>query len=105
MGAPLRRQHNAADLLHLRIVWWTNSVKVAGNLKKIVTRKYKKRYLRAQIRDNDELLKDILRQDVRVSRVLDVVRVNVDVLRAQMQIRRADRAHAPFRARRKRLTL
>lgn len=30
--SPLWHHHNATDLLHLRVVWWTGAVQVACNL-------------------------------------------------------------------------
>jgi len=32
MCTPLRWHHNAADLFYLRVVRWTHTVQVAGNL-------------------------------------------------------------------------
>lgn len=57
MRSPLRRHHYTANLLHLRIVGRAHAVHVAGDLC-------------SQVGDADELLQDVLRHDVRVSRFL-----------------------------------
>ena len=54
MRAPLRHHHDAADLLHLRVVRWADAVQVA-------------RDLRAQVGDHDELLQHVLGQHVGVA--------------------------------------
>ena len=82
--APLRRHHHASNLLHLRVVRRADAVHVP-------------RDLRPQIRDGDELLEHVFRQDVRVPRLLDVVQLDVNVVDAEVQIRRADGANAPVR--------
>ncbi len=56
-----------------------------------------KAYLSPQIRDGDELLEDILRQDVRVAILLDVVRADINVVRSEVQIGRRDGSHTPLR--------
>lgn len=32
VGSPLWHHDDAADLLHLGVVWWAGSIQVAGNL-------------------------------------------------------------------------
>eukprot|EP00958_Prasinococcus_capsulatus_P015981 scaffold1754_cov355-Prasinococcus_capsulatus_cf.AAC.3 len=82
--AALRRHHYAPDLLDLRVVRRGHAIQIA-------------RDLGAQVGDADELLEHVLGKDVCVTRLLDVVRVDVDVVHAQVQIRRGDGAHPPVR--------
>mmetsp|Transcript_100977 Transcript_100977/g.289830 ORF Transcript_100977/g.289830 Transcript_100977/m.289830 type:complete len:466 (-) Transcript_100977:385-1782(-) len=84
--AHLRHHHHATDLLHLRIVRRRDTIQVRGDL-------------RAQVGDADKGLQDVFRHDVRVARLADVLAVDIEVVRAQVQRRGADRAHAPLRAR------
>lgn len=62
-------------------------------------------HLSAQIGDDDKLLENVLGKNVGVAGVFDVVGVDVNVLRAQMQVGRADRSHSPLGTRSKRLAL
>mmetsp|Transcript_62206 Transcript_62206/g.196851 ORF Transcript_62206/g.196851 Transcript_62206/m.196851 type:complete len:1067 (-) Transcript_62206:4174-7374(-) len=82
--APLGRHRNAPDLLHLGVVRGRHAVHVT-------------RDLRPKVGDADELLEDVLGHDVRVPRLLDVVTVDVDVVHAEVEVGRGDRAHAPVR--------
>lgn len=79
-----------AHLLDLRRVGRRAAVEVA-------------RDLRAQVRDADELFENVLRQHVREATLLEVLRVDVDVVDAQVQVGGADCAHAPVRLAAKRL--
>mmetsp|Transcript_3094 Transcript_3094/g.10259 ORF Transcript_3094/g.10259 Transcript_3094/m.10259 type:complete len:235 (-) Transcript_3094:6239-6943(-) len=89
---PLRRHHDASNFLHLRVIRRRHAVHVP-------------RDLRPEIRDGDKLLQHVFRQHVRVPALFDVVAVDVDVIHAQVQVRRADRAHAPVRLRTERRLL
>mmetsp|Transcript_13958 Transcript_13958/g.40458 ORF Transcript_13958/g.40458 Transcript_13958/m.40458 type:complete len:470 (-) Transcript_13958:5660-7069(-) len=82
--APLRRHHDAADLLDLRVVGRADAVHVAGDL-------------RAQVGDADELLQEVLGHHVRVAGVADVVRVDVDMVHSQVEVGGGDGADTPFR--------
>jgi hypothetical protein len=64
---------------------------------------HKRRHLRAQIRDGDELFQHILWQNVGVAGLFDVVARHVDVIGSQMQIGRRDRTNTPIGFRSKRL--
>ena len=59
-------------------------------------------HLSAQVGNNDELLQDIFRQNVRVARFLDVVGRHVDVIGSQVQVGGRDGSHAPLGFRRER---
>ena len=82
--APLRRHDDAPNLLDLGVIGRRHAVHVPGDL-------------RPEVRYGDELLQDVLGQDVRVPSLLDVVRVDVDVVHAQVKVGRADGPHAPVR--------
>mmetsp|Transcript_63136 Transcript_63136/g.136700 ORF Transcript_63136/g.136700 Transcript_63136/m.136700 type:complete len:725 (-) Transcript_63136:4486-6660(-) len=90
--ADLRHHDHAPDLLHLGVVRRRDAVEVGGDL-------------RPEVADADEGLEDVLRHDVRVARLADVLAVDVEVVRAQVQRRRADGAHAPLRPGREGLLL
>ena len=90
--APLRRHHDAADLLHLRIIRRADSVQVSGDL-------------RSQIRNGHELLQHVLGQDVSVARLLDIVRRHVDVVGADVQVGGRNGSDAPLRLGTERLAL
>lgn len=98
MRAPLRRQHNASNLFHLRVVRWADAVHVASDLQQAIISQPEKttEYLSTQIGYDNELLEDVLRENVRVSGVLHIVRVDIDVLRTQVQIGRTDCTHTPL---------
>ena len=51
------------------------------------------RYLGPQVRDHDEFLQNVLGEDVRVARLLDVVGGDVDVVGAQVKIGRRNGSH------------
>ena len=89
MRAQLWHEHDAAYFFHLRIVRGTDAVQVAG-------------YLAAQVRDGDELFENVLGQNVGEAGLFDVVRGDVDVVGAQVEVRGRDGAHAPFCLRRER---
>ena len=72
-----------AYLLHLRCVWRRRAIHVA-------------RDLRPQIRDTDELLEHVLRQHVRQAAVLQVLRIDIDVVHPQVKVGRRDGSHAPL---------
>ena len=78
-------------MTNLWIIWRRNAKHVAGDL-------------RSQIRNADKLFENILGQDVRVARLLDVIRRHVNVIRSQVQVRRGNRANSPFCFRRERLS-
>mmetsp|Transcript_22047 Transcript_22047/g.55882 ORF Transcript_22047/g.55882 Transcript_22047/m.55882 type:complete len:336 (+) Transcript_22047:760-1767(+) len=82
MRAPLRHEHDATDLLHLRVVGRRDAVHVAHDLG-------------AQVCDAHELLEHVLGEHVRVAALRAVVRAHVDVGRAQVQVGRGDGADAP----------
>ena len=90
--SPLRRHHDAANLLHLRIVRRTDAVQVAGDLG-------------AQVRNGHKLLQHVLGQNVRVARLLDVVRRHVDVVGAQVEVGGRNGPDAPLRLGAERLRL
>ena len=56
-------------MTNLWIIWRRNAKHVAGDL-------------RSQIRNADKLFEHILGQDVRVTRLLDVIRRHVNVIRS-----------------------
>ena len=60
MRSPLRWQHNTPYLLDLGIVSGGNSIQISSNLG-------------PQVGDHDKLLEDVLREDVGVSGLLDVI--------------------------------
>jgi len=70
--------------IYLRVVWGRDAVKEA-------------RDLGPQVGDLDELLEDVLWQNVRVGRLGALVRRDVDVRGAQVQVGGGDGAHAPVR--------
>mmetsp|Transcript_100146 Transcript_100146/g.251031 ORF Transcript_100146/g.251031 Transcript_100146/m.251031 type:complete len:442 (+) Transcript_100146:99-1424(+) len=84
--ADLRHHHHASDLLHLRVVRWRDAIQVGGDLG-------------AQIRDANKALQDVFGHDVRVASLSDVLAVDVQVIRPEMQRRGADRTHTPLGAR------
>mmetsp|Transcript_39065 Transcript_39065/g.93686 ORF Transcript_39065/g.93686 Transcript_39065/m.93686 type:complete len:373 (-) Transcript_39065:1226-2344(-) len=84
--AHLRHHGDAVDLLHLRVVRRRHAEQVA-------------RHLRAQVRDGDEALEHVLRQDVSDAVVAHAVVRHVDVPRAQVQVRGRQRALPPVGAR------
>lgn len=113
VGPPLGHHDDAADLLHLGVVWGTGAVEVASNLLGQTKTKVNIKktpclaavnispwmtvlglsqgchaYLCPQVRDADELLQDVLGQDVGVARLLDVIRRHVDVVGPQMEVGR-----------------
>jgi len=51
----------------------------------------------SKIRDDDELLQNVLGQNVRVSSFLDVVRGDVDVVGTEVKVGCRDGSHAPLR--------
>ena len=63
------------------------------------------RYLGAEVGDDDELLEDVLGEDVGVAGLLDVVRRDVDVVGAQVQVGGGDGSDAPLSLGRERLRL
>lgn len=54
-------------------------------------------HLCSQVGYDDELLEDVLGEDVRESRLLDIIRGDVDVVGAQMQVGGRDGPHSPLR--------
>jgi len=60
-------------------------------------------YLSSEIRDDDELLEDVLGQDVRVASFFDVVRRHVDVIGTEVEIGGRDSTDSPLRLRCERL--
>mmetsp|Transcript_34166 Transcript_34166/g.96266 ORF Transcript_34166/g.96266 Transcript_34166/m.96266 type:complete len:222 (-) Transcript_34166:5-670(-) len=83
-GTPLRREHNAPDLLHVRALGRADPVHVARNL-------------RAGVGYANELLQDVLGKDILEPRVLHVVRRHGDMVDAQAQAHRRDGPHPPVR--------
>eukprot|EP00037_Helgoeca_nana_P026560 m.300350 g.300350 ORF g.300350 m.300350 type:complete len:384 (-) comp27250_c2_seq5:6164-7315(-) len=79
----LWHHHNRPNLLHLRVVLGAHSIEVA-------------RDLGPQIRDHDKLLEDVLREDVRVPRLLDVVTRDINVLGPEVEISSRDGSHPPL---------
>jgi len=73
MSAPLWCHHNASDFLYLRIIRWTATIQVSGNLC-------------SQIRDGHKLFEDILWKNVCVACLFDVIRRHIDVICTQMEI-------------------
>mmetsp|Transcript_97181 Transcript_97181/g.274889 ORF Transcript_97181/g.274889 Transcript_97181/m.274889 type:complete len:239 (-) Transcript_97181:6012-6728(-) len=92
MSPDLRHQDHAPDLLHLGVVGRRDAIQV-------------RRDLGPQVADADEALQDVLGHHVRVTRLTDVLAVHVQVVRPQVQGRRADGPDAPLGARRERLLL
>mmetsp|Transcript_51851 Transcript_51851/g.121766 ORF Transcript_51851/g.121766 Transcript_51851/m.121766 type:complete len:1251 (+) Transcript_51851:175-3927(+) len=90
--AELRGHDDAADLLDRGVVGGAHAVEVAGDL-------------RAQVRHADELLEHVLRKHVGEAAVARVVRRDVDVVGAKVQVRGRDGAHAPVCARAEHLLL
>mmetsp|Transcript_98960 Transcript_98960/g.262867 ORF Transcript_98960/g.262867 Transcript_98960/m.262867 type:complete len:658 (-) Transcript_98960:4864-6837(-) len=88
----LRNHDHAPDLLHLRVIRRRDAIEIGGNL-------------RPQVADADERLQDVLWHDIRVASLADVLAVDVQVVRPQVQGRCADRPDTPLCARRKRLLL
>ena len=75
MSTPLRWQSDATNFLDLRFVRGRNTVEVPGDLG-------------PQVTDHDKLLEDIFGENVSESGLLDFVRVDVNMIGTQMQIRR-----------------
>lgn len=106
--SPLRHHDDATNLLHLRVVWWTGAIQVACNLRQQkapwahtdalhlfmlalkwwATLKQIPTHLCSKIWDANELLEDVLRQDVGVARLLDVIRRHIDVVCSEMEVGR-----------------
>mmetsp|Transcript_8139 Transcript_8139/g.19407 ORF Transcript_8139/g.19407 Transcript_8139/m.19407 type:complete len:378 (-) Transcript_8139:6017-7150(-) len=84
--ANLRHHDHAPNLLHLGVVRRRNAIEVGGDL-------------RAQVTDANEGLQDVLRHDIRVASLPNVFTVDIQVVRPQVQRRRADGTNAPLRAR------
>jgi hypothetical protein len=82
MGPGLRWHHYAPNFLYLRVIRWRRAIQVPGNL-------------RAEIRNADEFFEDVFREYVSVPGLLDVLRINVDVVDAKVEICGGDGAHAP----------
>mmetsp|Transcript_8475 Transcript_8475/g.28819 ORF Transcript_8475/g.28819 Transcript_8475/m.28819 type:complete len:688 (+) Transcript_8475:1085-3148(+) len=82
--APLGHEDDAADLLDLGVVGRAHAVHVAH-------------HLRAEVRDADELLEEVLGEHVRVAVLRAVLGAHVDVGRAEVQVGGGDGAHAPVR--------
>mmetsp|Transcript_107680 Transcript_107680/g.314837 ORF Transcript_107680/g.314837 Transcript_107680/m.314837 type:complete len:229 (+) Transcript_107680:412-1098(+) len=83
MRTNLRHHDHAPDFLHLRVIWRGDAVEVGGNL-------------RPQVADADECLQDILRHDIRVAGLSDVLAVDVEVVCPQVQGRCADGPDTPL---------
>ena len=83
MGSPLGWHHNTLDLLHLRIIWRWHTIEITW-------------YLSSQIWDNNKLLKDVLRQDVSVSSLFDVIWWNIYMVCPQVEICGRDCSYPPF---------
>ena len=92
LRAGLRHHGDAANLLDVRVVGRRDAVHEAGDL-------------RAEVGDADEALQEVLGQNVREARLLDVVGRHKDVARAQMEVRGRDGSHAPIGLRREDLLL
>ena len=112
---PLRNHHHTPDLLHLRVVWGTHSIQEACNLEgreggegRGVTyshREYSSPDLCAQVRNDDEFLEDVFREDVCEASFLDVVRRDVDMVGSQVKVGGRDGSNPPLRFRRECLPL
>ena len=111
---PLRNYHHTPDLLHLRVVRGTHSIQVACNLEgregegrglTYSHREYSSPDLCAQVRNDDEFLEDVFREDVCEASFLDVVRRDVDVVGSQVEVGGRDGSNSPLRCRRERLPL
>mmetsp|Transcript_29941 Transcript_29941/g.79797 ORF Transcript_29941/g.79797 Transcript_29941/m.79797 type:complete len:445 (-) Transcript_29941:5935-7269(-) len=92
VSTHLRHNHHAPDLLHLGIVWRRDSIQI-------------RRDLCAQVADDDESLQDVFRHDVRVARLSNILAVDVQVARPEVERRCTDGPNPPLCARSKRLLL
>lgn len=102
MGAPLWHHHNTANFFHLWIIWRTCAIQITRNLEENDKAECKSKYeirnmkclqnsrsmshLSTQVRDADELLQYILRQNVSVSGFFNVIRRHVDMVGTQVQV-------------------
>jgi len=70
VGAPLWRHHNASNLFDLKVIRWAVSKQVSANLD-------------TEVRDDDELLEDVLGKNVSVARLFDIIAGDIDVVGAE----------------------
>ena len=73
VASNLRHKDDSANLLDLRVFSWRDTVHVAGNLD-------------TKVRNADESLQNILRQYISVTNLLQVIRIDIDMVGAQMHI-------------------
>mmetsp|Transcript_30628 Transcript_30628/g.47993 ORF Transcript_30628/g.47993 Transcript_30628/m.47993 type:complete len:339 (-) Transcript_30628:199-1215(-) len=90
--AKLRRHHDTSNLLHSWVVYRADTVHVASDL-------------RAKVGNANKLLEHVLGQNIREIALLSVIRSDVDVVGAEVQIGGRDRTHSPVSARAKHLLL
>ena len=108
VGSPLRRHHNASNLFHLEPIlalrkntYCPTHLWVLGRRNAIE----ESRDLRPQVGDCHKLLQKVLREDISVTFLLDVIRRDKHVLGSQMKVRSGDRPHSPVRLAGKGLSL
>ena len=92
IATDLRHENDGPDLLDLWILRRANTIHVASDLD-------------AQICNANEALENVLGKDISVANLLQVIRIDVDVVSAQVHIGGRDRTHSPVCLRCKLLAL